>query len=184
MRMIDGRSIVYVVTGNGGHGISSGLEVPLGVDGDLILAAFDDQGFGYVRVTDDFKSLQIDYQPATGTAANSIAIDVRTPPLGSPQSAVKSPASHHRTHAPVRRIAFSSARRFARVPRLSAERVACSKGKTEPSGASDPRGPTHLRASGLCRSDIARCSRCLVFYHSKCKPVVSTSDKLRRLCHA
>ena len=89
-----------------GTGSVLGLKVPLGVDGDLMLTAFDDQGFGYARVTDDFKSLQIDYQPATGTPANSIAIDVRTQPLGSPQSAVKSPASHHRTHAPVRRVAF------------------------------------------------------------------------------
>ena len=46
-----------------GKGSALGLKVPLGVDGDLTLAAFDDQDFGYVRVADDFKSLQIDYQP-------------------------------------------------------------------------------------------------------------------------
>jgi hypothetical protein len=99
-----------------GTGSVLGLKVPLGVDGDLTLAAFDDQGFGYVRVTDDFKSLQSEYQPATGTPADSIAIDLRTQPLGSPQSAVKSPAGHHRTHAPVRRVAVLQPGGFARVP--------------------------------------------------------------------
>ena len=64
-----------------GTGSVLGLKVPLGVDGDLTHAAFDDQSFGYVRVTDDFKSLQIDNQPATGTPADSIAIDLRTQPL-------------------------------------------------------------------------------------------------------
>ena len=167
-----------------GTGSVLGLKVPLGVDGDLTLAAFDDQGFGYVRVTDDFKSLQIDYQPATGTPADSIAIDLRTQPLGSPQSAVKFPASHHRTHAPVRRSRFFSQKICAGAQIVCRARCVHQNKNSNHPGPATPRGPTHLRASGLGRSDIACCSRCLVFYHSKCKPVVTTSDKLRRLCLA
>jgi hypothetical protein len=49
-----------------GTGLVLGLKVPVGVDGDLTLAAFDDQGFGYVRVTDGFKSLQIQPEDLRG----------------------------------------------------------------------------------------------------------------------
>jgi hypothetical protein len=129
-----------------GTGSVLGLKVFLGVDGDLTLAAFDDQGLGYVRFTDDFKSLQIDYQPATGAPADSIAIDLRTQPLGSPQSAVKSPASHHRTHAPVRRIAVLQPGDLRGCPDC-AERVACTKRKTVTIGGQ--RHPEGQRIFGL-----------------------------------
>jgi hypothetical protein len=104
-RMIDGRLIAYVVAGNGGHGIShlqrgisQGVKIPVGADGALTLEAFDDQGFGYVRVTADSSTLRIDYQPATATSpADSITIDLRASLPSRPHHPVKSRAGAQHT---------------------------------------------------------------------------------------
>ena len=104
VRIVDTTSVVYIVAGNGGHGVSPlrrgtapPMKVPLSISTGLTLAAFDDQNYGYIRLTADSKSLRIDYQPATtNSPADSVTIDLCTSPVGSAQGAVKSSASHRR----------------------------------------------------------------------------------------
>lgn len=95
LRTLDGISTTYVVAGNGGHGVSHlprgitpRMKLPLNLDGDLTLAAFDDQRLGYLRLTADFNSIRIDYQPATtDTPADFTTIDLRRPQPVPPRAA-------------------------------------------------------------------------------------------------
>jgi MinD-like ATPase involved in chromosome partitioning or flagellar assembly len=108
VRIVDGRSIMYVVAGNGGngvsplrHGTSPAIKVPLRIASDVTLAAFDDRNYGYVRITADTQSLSIDYQPATADSpADSATIDLRR----------SVPVALHRGDAPSKKKAVKKLR--------------------------------------------------------------------------
>jgi len=76
-RTIEGIEIPYVVAGNGGfanllqmRGVPSKLPWKLPLDRDDVrLIGYDDQHFGYLRITVDDKRLHIEYQPVSGDTA-------------------------------------------------------------------------------------------------------------------
>lgn len=95
-RIKDGRQTPFVVSGNGGHGMSQlthkgslAIRVPMDQPGfaqgkdRVTFENYDDQDFGYLRVLADAKQLRIEYHPATdGEAAktpdDSVTVDLAT----------------------------------------------------------------------------------------------------------
>jgi len=93
-RTKDGRQTPYIVSGNGGHGVSAltkkgtpAIRVPLQ---QLVLSDgsdsvefdnYDDQDFGYLRVLVNTKQLRIEYHPASDgaeakTPDDSVTVDL------------------------------------------------------------------------------------------------------------
>lgn len=82
-RAVRNKQIPYIVCGSGGYSVSKlprGGAMPLRLrqyaKTNLAFAAFDDQHFGYLRITVDPEQLQIDYQPISGEIADSVVIDL------------------------------------------------------------------------------------------------------------
>ena len=93
-RIKDGRQTPFLVSGNGGHGLSQlthkgslAIRVPVDQPGlsngkdKVTFENYDDQDFGYLRILADSKQLRIEYHPATdGEAAktpdDSVTVDL------------------------------------------------------------------------------------------------------------
>jgi len=95
-RRLDGRETPFIVSGNGGHAVSSltrktdpALRTPLkqptlsnGSD-DLTLENYDDQDFGYMRILVNSQQLRIEYHPEPDgqdakTPDDSVTVDLAT----------------------------------------------------------------------------------------------------------
>jgi metallophosphoesterase superfamily enzyme len=86
--------IPYLISGNGGHGVSHltrkgapALRVPAVIDtsdGDKVtLESYDDQDYGYLRIVVNSTQLRIEYHPASDGAAaktpdDSVTVDLKT----------------------------------------------------------------------------------------------------------
>jgi len=93
-RVHDGKQIPYLISGNGGHGVSRltrknepALRVPSVIDssdGDKVtLESYDDQDYGYLRIVVNATQLRIEYHPASdgGTAKtpdDAVTVDLAT----------------------------------------------------------------------------------------------------------
>ena len=79
-------TVPYVVAGNGGHGLTTmrkidgkTIRVPLVVDDTLTLENYDDSHYGFLRITVDPVTLQIDYYQAGSTTPNdTVSVDIET----------------------------------------------------------------------------------------------------------
>jgi hypothetical protein len=95
-RIQDSRQTPFLVTGNGGHGLSQlthkgslAIRVPVDQPGlsqgqdKVTFENYDDQDFGYLRVLADSKQLRIEYHPqsdgeAAKTPDDSVTVDLAT----------------------------------------------------------------------------------------------------------
>ena len=91
-RAIGGMEIPYVISGNGGHGLtplvnpgSPALRAPVAVSNlpGVTLENYDDQNYGYLRVIVTGQQLRIEYHPATDgatakTADDSVTVDLKS----------------------------------------------------------------------------------------------------------
>ena len=93
-RIRAGKSIPYIIAGNGGHGVSRlakknepAIRAPSVIDtseGEQVtLENYDDQDFGYLRIVANAKQLRIEYHPASDggsakTPDDSLTVDLAT----------------------------------------------------------------------------------------------------------
>jgi hypothetical protein len=93
-RTEDGRQTPFLVSGNGGHGVtrlsrkgSPAIRVPMSQPGlsngndQVVFESYDDQDFGYLRIIVDPKQLRIEYHPASDgdtakTPDDSVTVDL------------------------------------------------------------------------------------------------------------
>lgn len=80
-------TLPYIVAGNGGHGLAAmrkingqTIRVPLVVDDELTLEQYDDQHYGFLRITVDAVTLRLDYYEAdeASTPTDSVSVDLET----------------------------------------------------------------------------------------------------------
>jgi hypothetical protein len=86
-RTIKGAQIPHIVAGNGGYGVASfswrgkKTAVPKRIalkDDNVVLQAYDDRHYGYLRITVDQRHLTIDYQPVSSTISDSVTVDLKS----------------------------------------------------------------------------------------------------------
>jgi TIR domain/Calcineurin-like phosphoesterase len=87
-RTIKGMQIPYIVAGSGGYGIAqlrhstaTSLTVPMRLPlkgDDVKLEKYDDQHYGFLRITVDPKYLHMEFQPTSGTSGDSVILSLKT----------------------------------------------------------------------------------------------------------
>ncbi len=91
-RVTGGMEIPYVISGNGGHGLTpltrkgaQSLRTPMAIAGaaGVTLDSYDDKGYGYLRVIANASQLRIEYHPAgdgagAKTPDDSVTVDLKT----------------------------------------------------------------------------------------------------------
>jgi hypothetical protein len=95
-RQLNGREIPFVIVGNSGHAHNSltkkgeptlrtpSVEPLLSNDNDqIVFESYDDQDFGYARITVNAAQLRIEYHPASDgpnskTADDAVTVDLKT----------------------------------------------------------------------------------------------------------
>jgi hypothetical protein len=106
-RTIGGIEIPYIVAGDGGYGHvrGPGLRTPFEVSpGPLILQSYNDQDFGFLRVTVDRERLRVEHQQVTdggtaGSPVDSVTVELATHRVvaGSPGGTAKPSTSDQAT---------------------------------------------------------------------------------------
>jgi hypothetical protein len=94
-RVVDGMEIPYLVSGNGGHGVSKlnvgdsgSVRTPLKISDNLTFESYDDSDYGFLSLTVDRQHLQINYYDvpegmlkgtrAPKSADDSVVIDLKS----------------------------------------------------------------------------------------------------------